>query len=259
VILFSNAKINIGLQIKGKRHDSYYNLESIFYPIPLHDLIEIKIAQTDTFSQSGIEIDPINNLIVSAVGLLHKDFDFPPIHIHLHKQIPLGSGLGGGSSNATCVLKGLNDLFNFNIGETEMQEYALNLGSDCPFFIQNKVSLVKGRGEIINPIDFSLAGKFIHLIYPDIHISTAEAFESMERSISTHINLAETANWLAFKNDFEFGAVIGHTEVGKYINVLKKSGSIFTSLSGTGSSVYGIFNSKPETLKGVSNWVFELE
>ena len=258
MILFSNAKINIGLQIKAKRHDGFHNLESIFYPIPLFDIIEIKKAKKDTFSQSGIQVEIKSNLITQTVELLRKDHDFPPIHVHLDKRIPLGSGLGGGSSNATCVLKGINDLFELEIHQKELSEYALNIGSDCPFFIDNSPSLVSGRGEIIERIDFSLKGKFIHLIYPDIHLSTQDAFTTLDRSLSTHLDLSQTTDWLNFKNDFEFGAVLEHDDIGKYLSLIKRSGAMFTSLSGTGSSVYGIFQDKPREIEKVSNWVFEL-
>lgn len=258
VILFSNAKINIGLQIKGKRHDSYHNLESIFYPIPFYDLIEIQEADSDQFSQSGIEINPLDNLITKTVDLLRRDFDFPHIHLHLNKRIPLGSGLGGGSSNATATLKGLNELFNLDIKKDKMLDYALTLGSDCPFFVENQVAYVSGRGENISPIDFNLKGKFLHLIYPGIHISTAEAFSSMDRSISTHLDFKDTSNWMNFKNDFEFGAVESHTKIGILLSHLKKTGAMYSSLSGTGSSIYGIYNEKPQLIDGLDNWALEL-
>lgn len=258
VILFSNAKINIGLQIKGKRHDSYHNLESIFYPIPFYDLIEIQEADTDQFSQSGIEINPIDNLITKTVDLLRRDFDFPHIQLHLNKRIPLGSGLGGGSSNATAVLKGLNELFDLDIKTDKMLDYALTLGSDCPFFVENQVAYVSGRGENISPLNFTLKGKYLHLIYPGIHISTADAFSSMDRSISTHLDFTDTSNWQNFKNDFEFGAVESHTNIGILLSHLKKKGAIFASLSGSGSSIYGIYNEKPQLIDGLDNWILEL-
>ena len=261
MIAYSNAKINIGLFIKDKRPDGYHNLESIFYPIPLVDLIEILPAQQESFTNTGISIDGENNLILQAVNLLRRDFNIPTISIHIHKQIPLGSGLGGGSSNASFTLKLLNDLFNLKLSEQKLSEYALGLGSDCPFFIYNKPSLVKGRGEIIQPIDFSLKGKYIKLIYPDIHISTREAFEGFkDKSEKWAIDLKSySTDWMnILSNDFEVGICQKYLEINELKSELIEEGAVYTSLTGTGSSLYGIFDIEPKPLND-NQWVFILD
>lgn len=261
MIVYSNAKINIGLFVKDKRPDGYHNIESVFYPIPLNDLIEITHDQTDSFINTGIQINQNNNLILDAISLLRTDFDISPIRVHLHKQIPFGAGLGGGSSNASHTLKLLNSLFDLNLSDGDLASYALQLGSDCPFFILNEPALVTGRGENVDPIDFSLKGKFLLLAYPNLHISTEIAFSNLEE-VRNEKNMAELISnelWITnVTNDFQKGLFSQHQDLLKIQEQLVASGAIYTSLSGTGSSIYGIFDMKPGIIVTENQWVLEL-
>lgn len=261
MIVNSNAKINIGLFIRDKRRDGYHNLESIFYPIPLFDILEIIPAEKESFSHSGFAINPLQNLILSAIDLIRVHYDIPNLAVHIHKQIPLGSGLGGGSSNAAFTLKLLNSLFGLNISKVQLLSYALELGSDCPFFIENKPALIKGRGELIHPISPSLKGKYLKLVYPEIHSSTKIAFESLipvERATGISTDILEK-NWTAYLiNDFETGLFEAHPNLRSIKTQLINEGAEYVSLTGTGSSIYGLFDTKPKHSSQKNTWVLEL-
>ncbi len=183
MISYPNAKINLGLNVHKKRLDGYHELQSFFMPIPLVDILEIvpntKSKQTN-FTSSGIYIDGNKNICEQAYDLIKSDFDIPSVQIHLHKQIPIGAGLGGGSADASFTLKMLNEMFNLNISTYQLESYAKQLGADCPFFIDNQPKFVEGIGEIMIPTDTSaLQGKYLVLIFPDIHISTKEAYKGI--------------------------------------------------------------------------------
>lgn len=255
MIVFSNAKINIGLSVLDKREDGFHNLESIFYPIPLYDIIEFSLAESSQFTNYGIQINRDNNLIIDALNLLKRNFEIPALSINLFKQIPLGAGLGGGSSNASFTLKALNELLKLGLTTSELKRFSLELGSDCPFFIDNSPSLIQGRGEIITAIDFNLQGEYLHLICPNIHLSTAEAFSHLILSSSERIT---AENWRLARNDFEHGTIETYPEIKALLADIKSKGAIFSSMSGTGSAVYGIFEERPTPLEGIANWVFEL-
>lgn len=241
VILFSNAKINIGLNITGKREDGFHDLESIFYPIPWCDIIEILPATEDLFSYSGIQIDPENNLVKDAVNLLRSKFNIPSVRVHLHKNIPAGAGLGGGSSNGSCTLIGLNHLFDLQLTNKELKGLSLNLGSDCPFFIDNIPSFVQGRGEVINPSPLDLSGKYILLINNGTHISTKEAFWNLKPEKKNFpTDLSEMSN------DFEKTIFPGHPGLAQIKKDMLESGAHYASLTGTGSTIYGLFDEKPK-------------
>ena len=209
MILYSNAKINIGLNILSKRTDGYHNISSVFYPVfNCFDLIEIIESDNFSFTTSGIEIPGKNNLCKDAYNTLKLLYDIPPVHIHLHKMIPIGSGLGGGSSNASFVLKGLNEIFNLNINSKDLEKISLEIGADCPFFIDNKPRMVSGIGEIMNNIDLDLSNYNIRLFHSNIHISTIDAFSNVDldsqiQNLNQSINL-NIKNWKGrIKNDFE--------------------------------------------------------
>ena len=183
MVVFPNCKINIGLRILDKRPDGFHNLETIFYPIPLKDSLEIirdtSPQQEIIFSQSGNQIDgvPADNLCIKAYRLLKKDFpQLPAIQMHLHKAIPLGAGLGGGSADAAFAIKLLNEKFQLNLSPDQLISYSLQLGSDCPFFIINKPCYATGRGEIMQPLTISLSGYQLVLVNPGIHVNTSWAF-----------------------------------------------------------------------------------
>jgi 4-diphosphocytidyl-2-C-methyl-D-erythritol kinase len=259
VINFPNAKINFGLSITGKRQDGYHNLETVFYPIPLQDALELVTSPTGIgveFNQSGliIESPPENNLCVKAYELLKKDFPaIPAIKMHLHKLIPMGAGLGGGSSDAAFTLILLNRKFNLGLSEKQLVDYALQLGSDCPFFIKNQPAFASGRGEILEPVNLNLSGYKIVLVNPGIHISTREAF-SMIKPSADRQNLKDliqlpVENWRGkLINGFEAPVSAKFPEIKNIIDNLYQLGAIYASMTGSGSSVYGIFE-KAQTIE----------
>ncbi|MFN6946152.1 MAG: 4-(cytidine 5'-diphospho)-2-C-methyl-D-erythritol kinase, partial [Cytophagaceae bacterium] len=182
MISFPNAKINLGLYITEKRKDGFHSIETCFYPIPLCDALEILPSKSTLFTSSGIDIpgSAKGNLCLQAYELLKKDFDLPSVHIHLHKNIPIGAGLGGGSSDGAYTIKTLNKLFKLNLREDRMAEYAGKLGSDCPFFIYNNPLIARGKGDEFSSTSIQLSGKYMILVYPDVHISTAEAYAGVK-------------------------------------------------------------------------------
>ncbi len=255
MICFPNAKINLGLNIVSKRADGYHNLETIFYPVNLCDALEIVPAQ-DTkgvFRQTGISIDgnADDNLVVKAYKLLSGQYPVPEIDIHLLKKIPFGAGLGGGSSDAAYMLKLLNDFAGLSLPVEKLEELAAGIGADCPFFIQNKPIFAEGIGNIFEDISLSLAGYQLVLVKPDIHVSTKEAY-AMVKPVQPEISLKEIVRqpvdiWkTCMVNDFEYSVFNKYPEIGAIKNTLYKSGAIYASMSGSGSSVFGIFNKIPE-------------
>lgn len=263
------AKINLGLHIKGKRPDGFHELESIFTVIPLYDYIELIPSKKDSFEAYNIEIpgEPSKNLCTQALRLLRKrGYNISFYKISLLKNIPIGAGLGGGSSDAVAVLKAVNELEQLNISKEELTKLAAELGSDCPFFCSTDSALVTGRGEFISPIEFDLKGKFILLVNPNIHISTAEAYGSLNLSEITQSSLdwtSKESDWQeSWINDFEKALGEKYPALQRIKQTLINSGAFYASLSGSGSSVFGIFNVKPEKNlfleKGFSEWILPL-
>jgi len=260
MIYYPNAKINIGLRVVEKRSDGFHNIESVFYPIHLSDILEIATdneAENPTvkLSTSGIEIegDASNNLCVKAFQLLKNDFPhLPKIKIHLHKIIPIGAGLGGGSADAAFMLKALNSTFHLSLSENKLAEYAAKLGSDCTFFVYNKPALATGRGEILNEIELNMNNLQIILIYPNIHISTPLAYSLIkpkkpESSLNEWIT-TPIENWKnAIVNDFEAGIFPKYPILSQIKENLYQNGAIYASMSGSGSTLYGIFPSNFDT------------
>lgn len=268
MVVFPNCKINIGLYITNKRSDGYHNIETVFYPLPWYDALEIlpltstvqqNIAsfnqvkinyQTDdiVFAQSGLDIEgsATDNLCIKAFYLLKNIYSFPPVFMHLHKIIPSGAGLGGGSSDAAFVLKTLAKVFSLHITNIELEQLALMLGSDCPFFIQNKPCVASSRGEQMQPIVLDLNNYTWVLINPNIHISTAGAFAQI---ISHHTTIdiqnivqQPIANWKALlSNNFEKSVFEKFPSIKEIKDILYDKGALYASLSGSGSTVYGIF------------------
>ena len=253
----SNAKINLGLSVIRKRDDGYNEIESLFLPIPWCDVIEIKKAEKLDFTAEGISIDGSfeNNLCVKAYHLLKKYFSIPPVHIHLKKRIPIGAGLGGGSSNAAFVLKGLASLFDLQISTNELEVLADQLGSDCSFFIKNKPALVTGKGEIIdNTIDFSLSAHCL-VVYPKLHISTQEAYRLVKPSqkkqaIKELIKLPLGAWQSSIINDFEAPIIEAYPFLGQVRKQLSEMGATYVSMSGSGSSFFAFYKDKPKVSFG---------
>jgi 4-diphosphocytidyl-2-C-methyl-D-erythritol kinase len=249
MIVFPNCKINLGLHITGKRSDGYHNLETVFYPLQLQDALETISADEFQWQQTGIEI-PGNfseNLIYKAWQLLKNDFPaIPNLSVHLHKIIPMGAGLGGGSSNGAFMLTLLNKKFNLNLSNEQLIEYALHLGSDCPFFIVNKPSFATGRGEVLEEISLGLSAYKILLINPGIHISTQEAFASLvlstsKKSVKEIIHQPIFTWQTELKNDFESSVFPKYPHIKKIKEKLYENGALYASMTGTGSTVFGLF------------------
>jgi 4-diphosphocytidyl-2-C-methyl-D-erythritol kinase len=253
MIAYPNCKINLGLSIVAKRSDGYHELETIFYPVALNDMVEIIHGNTQVdqveFTSTGLPVPgTINqNLCVKAYEILKKDFpNLPKVKIHLHKQIPMGAGLGGGSSDATSVLKILNQLFNLGLDQNKLISYAAQLGSDCAFFVFENACHATGRGEILNPYHCDLSNYQIVLIHPAIHVSTAWAFSQLipstkQKSIA-EIVAQPIESWKTdLINDFESPIIKAHPIIGEIKNNLYLQGAVYASMSGSGSSLFGIF------------------
>lgn len=255
MITFPNAKINIGLNIVEKRKDGFHSIESVFYPVNVCDALEVIESDENeavVFSSSGIEIpgDANENLCVKAYQLIAKDYSLPKIKIHLHKHIPIGAGLGGGSADAAFFIKLLNDKFELGLAWGEMHHYARQLGSDCSFFVSNKPAYVQGKGDEFESIQLDLSNYFIALIYPSVHINTAKAYSGVVpmkalRSLENDILQLPIENWKdVVKNDFEKSIFIQYPELKMIKEKLYSLGAIYASMSGSGSTVYGIFKDK---------------
>jgi 4-diphosphocytidyl-2-C-methyl-D-erythritol kinase len=254
MLVFPNCKINIGLRVTAKRPDGFHDIETIFLPVPWHDALEIIEADSTTITTSGLEIpgETSKNLCIKAWHLLKNDFpDLPPVAIYLHKTIPTGAGLGGGSSNGAFMLKALNQKFGIDISFEKLIEYALKLGSDCPFFILNKPATGTGRGERLTPIELDLAGKYLVLENPGIHIPTSWAFgklktataiNSLKSIVEKPINTWED-NGLT--NDFTHPVCQQYPKIKEIIQQLKDAGALFAEMTGTGSTCFGIFDKEP--------------
>lgn len=248
MICFPNAKINIGLNIVEKRTDGFHNLETLFYPIPLSDALEITPAERTTLTLLGIPIpDAIEtNLIMKAFKMIKADFDLPELSIYLHKNIPLGAGLGGGSSDAAFMIRLLNDAFSLNMTYEVMENYASKLGSDCTFFIRNQPAFATHKGEVLQAIELNLDSYFLVIVKPPIHIATREAYGAIlpkmpELSINELIkNNIETWKTTIY-NDFE-SVIVPKFPILKAIKAfLYQQGAIYAAMSGSGSALYGIF------------------
>jgi len=247
MIVYPNAKINIGLNIIKKRDDGYHELSSVFYPVlNVYDVLEILPSDEFIISSSGIEIPGEGNICEKAWKLVHDEFGIGNVKIHLHKMIPIGAGLGGGSADASFTLKALNELFKLNLSNSQLEKYALQLGADCPFFIDNKPKYVTGIGEKMQNIDLELSNYEIKFIFPELYISTAEAYGGITPKISETnlLNLINQPieNWRGeAKNDFEISVFSKHPQLEKMKNQLYTDGAIYASMSGSGSVIYGVF------------------
>ena len=263
MIVFPKAKINLGLRITAKRPDGYHDIETLFYPVMLSDALEFVVSseslKKDNLIVTGINTgsDPDDNLVLKTVRKLREKYIFPRLKIHLHKVIPVGAGLGGGSSDAAYLLKAVNRYFRLNINENILKAIALDLGSDCPFFIDSIPAFASGRGEALKPINPVLTGYYFLLLNPGIWINTKEAYQNCrpEQPSTSLIQLIDRpiTEWKELMiNDFEDYVFKKYPLIGEIKNKLYSSGALFSSMSGSGSSVYGIFPEKssvPDTLK----------
>lgn len=258
MISFPNAKINIGLNVVSKRKDGYHNLETIFYPIKLSDALEIVESEITEFTSSGIKMDgnPESNLVYKAYQILKKDFELPQVKLHLHKVIPFGAGLGGGSADAAFTLKMLNDYFKLDISTQKLEKYASKIGADCPFFIKNKPVFASGIGDQFQTIHLDLSAYKIIIVKPNITVSTPEAYRNIVpqkpqyclKDIAS-LNIEEWKDTIY--NDFEKSIFPIYPEIKTLKDNLYKIGAVYAAMSGSGSAVFGIFRQLPADLDKV--------
>ncbi|ACU61219.1 4-(cytidine 5'-diphospho)-2-C-methyl-D-erythritol kinase [Chitinophaga pinensis] len=249
MIVFPNCKINLGLHVVSKRPDGFHELETVFYPLPLTDALEVLSPGKLSFTTSGIHVpgDQTDNLCLKAWRLLKQDFpELPEVNIHLHKNIPIGAGLGGGSADAAFMLQLLNNRFQLDLSKEQLISYAAILGSDCPFFIENKAVYATGRGEIMQPISLDLSGWSFVLVYPAVHINTGWAFGRITPQAPAH-SLQESImqpleTWKdTISNDFEAAVFPAHPELATIKEKLYTAGAVYAAMSGSGSAFVGIF------------------
>jgi 4-diphosphocytidyl-2-C-methyl-D-erythritol kinase len=248
MIVFPNAKINIGLNVVSVRPDGFRNLETCFYPVQWLDALEIVPADGLQLHLSGIPVpgQPETNLCVKAFHLLQADHAIPPVNMHLHKNIPIGAGLGGGSADAAYALRLLNELFSLNLGPEALEAYARRLGSDCAFFIRNKPVFATERGDVFQSLALDLTGYRCLLVYPDLHITTAEAYglvvpQKPEVPLSDLLR-QDVITWKdQVKNDFETALFPRYPELERIKARLYEQGALYAAMSGSGSTIFGLF------------------
>ena len=264
MILFPPCKINLGLHILNKRADGFHNLDTLMYQLPFTDVLEIIPSDNFVFQSSGLEIpgDKNNNLCIKAFELIRSQYEIPNVTIHLHKIIPMGGGLGGGSSNASAVLKGLNALFSLNLSTETLQNFAAQLGSDCPLFIKENPQIAQGRGEILSDFELDLSAYYLKLVNVGIHVSTKEAFSKVQfydhfQSIVDIVS-HPVERWInLLKNDFENSVFEYHPSLLEVKQKLYDEGAIYASMSGSGSTMYAIYEIEPSLTFHEELGVFE--
>lgn len=254
MLLLPNCKINIGLNVVAKREDGYHNLETVFYPVPLRDQLEIKVLDEKeglpyrlTVGGKPVEGDAADNLVVKVYLSLKGEFKLPALDIFLFKNIPMGAGLGGGSSDAAAMICGLNELFDLGLSSEEMERRVAKFGADCAFFVQNRPAYATGIGDVLTPIALSLKGKHIVLVKPDVFVSTKEAYAHVTPK-PAQMPLAEAikhpiATWKGtIVNDFEQSVFPNHPELAAIKQTLYDMGALYAAMSGSGSTLFGIFD-----------------
>jgi 4-diphosphocytidyl-2-C-methyl-D-erythritol kinase len=255
MIAFPQAKINLGLSVVSKREDGFHNLETVFYPVPLRDALEIVPAPAFSLTITGLPLpgNPEENLVMRAYALMKRDFpQIISFEIHLHKAIPSGAGLGGGSSDAAALLRLVNEYCGLSVSAEQLAAYALTLGSDCPFFLQSLPCFAQGRGEILEPVPVDLSSYSLLLVHPELSIPTAWAFSQIRPappgSAIRNLMGEPPSAWRGrLQNDFETPVFRQYPQLENIKNRLYEAGALYASLSGSGSSLYGIFekNSLP--------------
>ncbi len=271
MILFPNAKINLGLRILHRRKDGYHDLETIFYPVGWCDILEImpiRERKKIRLTCSGLSLpgSARDNLVYKAASLIQDRFTLPGLRIHLHKQIPAGAGLGGGSSDAAFTLRALNQVYSLHLPQEEIESMALKLGSDCPFFLHNKPALATHQGENLTPLNLSLKGKYILIIYPGFEVNTGKMFRTVrpsEEGLSLRQAVAlPSSEWQKhIINHFENILAGEFPAIPALLQLLHHQGAWYASVSGSGSSVYGLFTSPPPRMQlpaGYITWSGQL-
>jgi len=253
MILFPPAKINLGLNILGKRDDGFHEIDTCLVSVPIYDVLEIVNSTEFEFKQTGLPIlgNLDTNLVVKACKLVQSKFEIPPVYIHLQKNIPMGAGLGGGSADATYTIRGLNSLFNLGLSKDEVQDIAAQLGSDCPFFAKEGPQNATGRGEKLKDFSLDLSNHYLKVVYPNVHISTENAFSKVSYSAdgeSIEKILSKPMEYWRFelKNDFESAIFEAHPTLEAIKHKLYNEGAVYASMTGSGSSFFGIFEKKPK-------------
>ncbi len=248
MVSFPPCKINLGLSILRKREDGFHDIETCFYPVPFTDVVEIIPASAFGFSASGLDIGgkESDNLCVKAYTLMQERHDLPPVRIHLHKIIPMGAGLGGGSSDAAHCIRLLDRVFDLQLSPKMMQDYAALLGSDCAFFIGDAPMLGTGRGEVLHPVDLTLKGYYLVLSNPGIHVSTAAAYAGVVPSEPPErvreIVSRPPEEWkIKLKNDFESSVFTNYPELLRIKENFYAAGAVYAAMSGSGATVFGLF------------------
>lgn len=266
MIVFPCAKINLGLNIVSKREDGYHNLETVFYPIPLYDALEIKYMDekfpSDTacdlkVTGNAVDCDEQKNLVVKAYHILAADYQLQRIHTHLYKHIPSQAGLGGGSSDAAFMIRLLDERFRLNIGNPEMERYAARLGADCAFFIEAEPAYAEGIGDVLMPADGpdgNLHGYYLCVVKPDVAVSTKEAYSAITpkkpAKSCRDIVRQPIETWKEeLINDFEESIFKMHPELAAIKQKLYDQGAVYASMSGSGSALYGIFKKEPKGIE----------
>lgn len=253
MLAFPNSKINLGLYVTEKRPDGFHNIETIFFPVPLNDILEIlPVKEADAekviFTNTGIEVDcsAEKNLCVKAYNLLDADFNLPPVEIILHKAVPMGAGLGGGSADGAFTFTLLNEMFDLQLSKDKLAMYAARIGSDCAFFIYNTPMLGTGRGEVLSEIEVPLTGYYLILVKPASSVGTAEAYRGVKlekpEAPLADIIARPVDEWRTIlKNNFELNIFPNHPEIEAIKSKLYEQGALYACMSGSGSTVFGIF------------------
>lgn len=263
MLVFPNCKINLGLNVIHKRSDGFHDIESVFYPVPWCDILEIVPSETDNFFFDGIKINctETENLCFKAYQLLKNQYNIPNINLYLYKNVPFGAGLGGGSSDGAYTILALNTLFSLNIDENTLTNLTSKLGSDCAFFIQNKACYVCETGSHLTPLPFNLKGYYLVIIKPDISIPTKDAYNMLtpkmpEIPLSDIIKLPvyEWKNLLI--NDFEEPIFRKFPEISFIKKRLYSRGAVYASMTGSGSAVYGIFEVHTDIIDDFQNCIY---
>jgi 4-diphosphocytidyl-2-C-methyl-D-erythritol kinase len=255
MINFPNCKINLGLSITGKFPDGYHRIETLIVPLPLSDILETVPAADSkgSFSTTGLSIagNAYDNLCYKAWKMLDDEFHIGQVEIHLHKIVPAGAGLGGGSSDAAFMLKMLNSIYNLGLDEKTLAGYAARLGMDCPFFVANKPAMATGRGEILDKFDLNLSGIHVAIVKPQIHISTAEAYAGIvpneKQTPLAEILAKPISDWKNLLiNDFEASVFRRYPQISEIKEQLYNAGAVYAAMSGSGSAVFGLFGKPAE-------------
>ncbi|MBX2896691.1 MAG: 4-(cytidine 5'-diphospho)-2-C-methyl-D-erythritol kinase [Cyclobacteriaceae bacterium] len=249
MVTFPHCKINLGLHVVAKRGDGYHNIETCFYPVPRTDILEVIKANTFAFTTSGLPVAglPEQNLCVKAYHFLANEFRLGSVKIHLHKILPMGAGVGGGSADAAFMVRSLNTLFQLKLSPEQLKSYVVELGSDCAFFLQDQPMLAEGRGEVLTAAPVSLKGKYLVLVKPDVHVATADAYAGVVptkpvNNLKDILQLPITSWREKLVNDFEPSVFKKFPVIGELKKQLYANGALYASMSGSGASVFGIFD-----------------